>query len=91
MDYTAFVGSNITLGCKIIYVGKPPAKFHWRRHGEYVTNDSIYSNSTYTLLLLTNVAEEDGGLYRCVSDAVLSYYTYSIYLRLQGTKYISDR
>ena len=85
-DYTAFVGSNITLICKIIYIGKPPAKFRWRRHGEYVSDDSIYSNSTRTLLLLTDLTEEDSGLYRCVSDAVLSFYTYSIYLHLQGTK-----
>ena len=84
-DYTAFVGSNITLACKIIYVGKPPAKFRWRRNGEYVSNDFVYSNSTCTLLILTNLVEEDSGLYRCVSDAVLSLHTYSIYLHLQGT------
>lgn len=82
-DYTGFLESNITLACKIIYIGEPPAKFHWRRHGEYVSNDLVYSNSTYTLLILTNLTEENSGLYRCVSDAVLSFYTYSIYLHLQ--------
>lgn len=87
-DYTAFVGSNITLECKIIYIGKPPAIFRWRRHGEYVSNNFVYNNSTYTFLVLTNLVEEDNGLYRCVSDAVLSLYTYSVYLHLQGTVYI---
>ena len=83
-DYTAFIGSNITLACKIIYVGKPPAKFRWRRNGQYVSDDFVYNNSTYTFLILINLVEEDSGLYRCVSDAVLSFHTYSIYLHLQG-------
>ena len=84
VNYTAFIGSNVTLACKIIYVGKPPAKFRWRRNGEYVSSDLVYSNSTYTLLILINLVEEDSGLYRCVSDAVLSFHTYSIYLHLYG-------
>ena len=82
--YSGFIESNITLACKIIYVGKPPAKFRWRRNGRYVSDDFIYTNSTYTFLKLTDLVEEDSGLYRCVSDAVLAFHSYSIYLHLQS-------
>ena len=83
-NYTAFVGSSVALACQIIYEGYPRASFRWRRHGLYVSNDHIVTNDTHTMLLLTNLTEEDYGFYRCVADGVLTYDIHEVYLSLQG-------
>jgi len=83
-NYTAFVGSSVVLACQIIYEGHPRASFRWRRHGLYVSDDHIVTNDTHTMLLLTNLTEEDYGFYRCVTDGVLTYDIHEVYLSLQG-------
>ena len=83
-NYTALVGSSVTLVCYIVDEGSPRALFRWRRHGLYVSDDHIVTNKTHTTLPLTNLTEEDYGFYRCVADGVLTFNTHEIYLNLQG-------
>ena len=83
-NYTAFVGSSVTLVCKIVDKGSPPASFRWRRHGLYIPDDHTVTNDTHTMLPLTNLAEADNGFYRCVADGVLTFNTHEVYLNLQG-------
>ena len=78
------MGSNVTLACKIINHGTPPARFYWRRHGYPIMDDRISTNSTHTTLTLINLAEENHGEYRCVSDGVLTLMSYTVYLYLEG-------
>jgi len=82
--YTAFVGSNVTLACRIVYEGSPRASFRWRRHGLYVRDDYIVTNDTHTMLQLTNLTEGDYGYYRCVADGVLTFNTHEVYLHVEG-------
>jgi len=84
-NYTAFIGSSITLACRIVYEGTPQASFQWRRHGLSVRDDHIVTNDTHTMLQLTNLTEEDHGMYRCVARwMLLTFDIHDVYLYTQG-------
>ena len=63
-NYTATVGSEVMLKCKIIKIGVPTAKYEWRRNGiqpkgELLIDDSIIA------IKLSNLTMTDAGKYTC--------------------------
>jgi len=85
VNYTTFIGSHITLTCKIIYWGKPKATLYWTGpRGESLSNDLVQNNDTHTSLLLTNLTEQDSGSYVCIADVISYLYGNEMFLYLQG-------
>ena len=62
------VGSaTLTIKCNILNKGIPQAIITWKKNGRKVNNEYIYRNDTSTTLTLSNLTEEDSGLYTCIA------------------------
>ena len=70
-NYTAEVGSQITMACNIINQGVPTAHFRWIRDGIEQLGDSVAVNIPLRLVMmtLTNVTMNDGGTYTCMATS----------------------
>ena len=83
-DYVSTIGSNVTLTCHITNLGRPVARFGWRRNGLWLSNDSFFSNSTHLSLPLFNITNDDAGRYDCAAEGGLSFDVQNINLYLKG-------
>ena len=73
-NYTAVVGSQVTMRCLITAFGMPTATFGWNKNG-YDISDSHNTtiNNSALVLTLKNVTMEDNGVYNCIGRNVLNY------------------
>ena len=72
ITYTGYIGYNVTMLCKIVNMGMPPAIFYWKKNGTHVPSDLVVNNNTHTALILTNVTKSDEAEYKCGVDGVLT-------------------
>jgi len=84
-NYTGYVGYSVTLLCRIVNTGTPPAAFGWIGHGRKLPSNLITNNGTHVALTFTNVTKSDEGVYYCTVDGVLTLKQYPAYLHVQGT------
>ena len=61
------------------------ATFGWRRHGLWLSSDSISMNSTQFSLTLSNLRDDDAGRYSCAAQGVLSIHTKDVNLCIKGS------
>ena len=80
-NYTAVVGSQVTLKCNIIDMGVPKATFSWNKNGSAIHNDIVVKNSSISLML-NNLTVEDAGVYTCIARATMSNQNDTIELKL---------
>ena len=71
-NYTAVVGSQVTMECIITALGTPTATFGWNKNGYEVSHNTTISSSSL-VLTLKNVTIEDNGVYNCIARNVLTY------------------
>ncbi|XP_065913356.1 transmembrane and immunoglobulin domain-containing protein 1-like [Dysidea avara] len=73
-NYTAKVGSEITLTCSIINQGVPIARFRWIRDGIEQLRDNVVTNVSLGLFTMTlaNLTMNDGGTYTCMATSIRS-------------------
>lgn len=74
--YTSSIGSSISLSCRIVEKGLPPAIFSWRKSRHVL--DGIYQISidmvnSAMVITLTNLTMENAGVYTCDATGLLSY------------------
>ena len=86
--YTAFIGSSVTLSCRIIERGVPPAIFNWRKSRHVL--DGIYHISidvnSAMVITLTNLTMENVGVYTCDATGLLSYGSDTVELFVDESK-----
>ena len=81
-NYTAEVGSQITLECSIINQGVPVAQFGWLRNGIDLNGENIFTNNTFIVIELSNITMEDAGDYTCTARSVRWHHSDTITLNL---------
>ena len=64
-NFTAEVGSQVTLGCVIISLGIPIAEITWMKAGHRITGDRVTMNSSFVTLTLNVRGSSNGGTYTC--------------------------
>ena len=74
----------MTLVCQITNHGTPMGSFGWRRHGQWIPNDSISINRTHFSLTLSNLTDDDAGQYGCAAQGVLSFHIQHLNLLIKG-------
>ena len=89
--YTSFIGSSISLSCKIIERGVPPAIFSWRK--SRLVLDAIYRISidvnSSMVITLKNLTMDNAGVYTCDATALLSSRSDTVELFVDKSKAIS--
>jgi len=70
-NYTATVGSQITLACSIINQGLPIAQFRWIRDGIIQHGKNVVINVALGLftMKLVNLTITDSGTYTCMATS----------------------
>ena len=72
-NYTAVVGSQVTLECNITAPGIPTATFGWNKNGHTISHDITISNNSLLTLTSMNVTMEDAGVYTCEARNTVAY------------------
>ena len=71
-NYTAVIGSQVTLECNITAEGIPRATFGWNKNGYTISYDTAINDFSLALTL-RNITIEDNGVYTCIARNVVSY------------------
>ena len=85
-DYTAKVGSQVTIVCSIFNQGVPVAQFRWIRDGIELVGGNVAISQSDMTLTLPNTTIDDSGNYTCSATSERSYRSDHVMLIVQKSE-----